>query len=152
MVLHQLTKLLQDKHIAYVSIPHSPTYTAQHTAEAAHIRSKDLAKTVIIKIEGELAMVVLPANRRLDLAWLRQKLACENLFLAREYEFAKKIPACEVGAMPPFGNLFGMKVWAISDLANCRDITFNAGSHDELIKISYHDWLELVHPIEINLH
>ncbi len=142
----RLKDFLDKEHVKYVTIAHSPAYTAQEIAELTHTPGKELAKTVIVKIEGELAMVVLPASEKVRLGHLRQTLGTENIELANEDEFEGAFPDCETGAMPPFGNLYGMSVFVDQTLREDEEIAFNAGSHDELIRLSYAEYERLVHP------
>jgi Ala-tRNA(Pro) deacylase len=137
---------LDKEHVKYVTIGHSPAYTAQEIAALAHIPGKELAKTVIVKVDEELAMVVLPASEMVRLDHLRESLGTEFVELAEEDEFKGEFPDCETGAMPPFGNLYGMKVFVDQSLREDDEIAFNAGSHDELIRLPYADYERLVHP------
>jgi Ala-tRNA(Pro) deacylase len=147
MPMQRLTDFLKRHHIDYSTIVHSPAYTAQQIAANAHVPGRILAKTVIVDCDGELAMVVLPANKRLDLAWFKEFTGFNNVKLAHEYDFVEEFPDCEAGAMPPFGNLYNMKVYVDKDLASDKEIVFNAGSHSELIKLAYQDFEKLVKPI-----
>ncbi len=137
---------LDSKGIKYVSILHSPAFTAPEIAHSAHVSGRDFAKTVIVMIEDEMAMVVLPASRRLVLSDLREMLDTSHVRLASEAEFKDRFPDCELGAMPPLGNLYGMKTYLSGELAEEREIAFNAGSHTEIIKLSYADFEQLVQP------
>jgi Ala-tRNA(Pro) deacylase len=142
----KLRRFLDEKKIKYVTISHSLAYTAQEIAASAHIHGKQLAKTVIVRIGSKLAMAVLPANFRVDLKKLGKACGTTGIDLAEEEEFADLIGGCALGAMPPFGNLFGMNVWVDRTLAEDEDIVFNAGSHTELIRLSYKDFERLVSP------
>ena len=142
----RLKEFLDKEHVKYVTIGHSPAFTAQEVAASAHIPGRELAKTVIVKVDGELAMVVLPASENVRLDHLREKLGTRDVELAREDEFKNAFPDCETGAMPPFGNLYGMKVFVDQVLREDEEIAFNAGSHDELIRLSYSEYERLVHP------
>ena len=142
----RLKEFLDKEHVKYVSIGHSPAFTAQEIAAAAHVPGKELAKSVIVKIDGELAMVVLPASEHVRLMSLRETLGARNVELADENEFEGAFPDCETGAMPPFGNLYGMKVFVSQALREDEEIAFNAGSHSELIRLTYADYERLVHP------
>ncbi len=146
MPVKKLKKFLDDHNIKYISISHSSAYTSQEIAAAAHIPGKEIAKTVIIKIDGKMAMAVIPGSYKADLNLLKEMLGVDNVRLASEYEFADKFPGCEIGAMPPFGNLFDMDVYAAGSLAEDEEIAFNAGSHTELIKLAYKDFERLVQP------
>ena len=151
MPVNRLKKVLNQNKIKYVCLSHSPAYTAQEIAESAHISGKEIAKTVIIKLDGTFAMVVLPASLMIDFSLLHEAFTATEIELANEDEFKGLFPDCEVGAMPPFGNLFGMHVYVAPELADDEFITFNAGSHTELIQMRYVDFEDLVQPQEMLL-
>ena len=146
MPVTKLKEYLDRQGIKYVSIRHSPAFTASEVAASAHVSGRDFAKTLIVKVEDEMAMVVLPANRRLLLGELRELLDSAYVRLASEAEFKSTFPDCELGAMPPFGKLYGMKVYIASNLADEQEIAFNAGLHTEVIKLAYEDFERLVQP------
>lgn len=146
MPVKKLKEFLDKEKIKYVSIVHSPAYTAQEVAASAHITGKELAKTVIVHLDKETAMAVLPANRKIILQDLREVTGADQVKFVPEDEFKKQFPDCETGAMPPFGNLYGMEVYAAAALAENEQIAFNAGSHTELIKLAYKDFERLVRP------
>ena len=145
----KLKSFLDENKIKYVSIKHSSAYTAQEIAAIAHIPGKDLAKTVIIKIDGKMAMAVLPASYKVSFDNLKVTLGVKEVRLAYEQEFIDKFPDCEVGAMPPFGNIYGMDVFVAESLAEDEEIAFNACNHTELIKMSFSDFEKLVKPKRI---
>jgi len=149
MPVTTLKQLLDKEKIKYVSIIHSTAYTAPEVAASAHIPGRELAKTVIVYLDGEMAMAVLPANRKVVLADLREMTGADQAKLVPEEDFKKRFPDCEVGAMPPFGNLYGMEVYVAASLAQNAEIAFNAGSHTEVIKLAYKDFERLVRPQEI---
>jgi Ala-tRNA(Pro) deacylase len=105
-----------------------------------------MAKTVIVKVDGRMAMAVLPASERVDLETLRAATGAARVSLATEQEFRTLFPDCEPGAMPPFGNLYGMDVFVAPHLADDPEIAFNAGTHTELIRLPFHDFARLVQP------
>lgn len=144
------TTLLKDflsaNGVAHTILPHSLAFTATSAAGAAHIRGKEMAKTVVVNLDGHLAMAVVPADRKVDLERLRQATGAVSAELAPEREFIGDFPGCEAGAMPPFGNLYGMEVYVEPHLAADREIAFNAGTHTELIRMAYKDFERLVHP------
>ena len=146
MITDSVRHYLDTNHIRYVTIEHSPAYTAQEIAASAHIRGKDMAKTVIVKVADKLPMVVLPASRRVHIDELQRITGSDDVRLAHEYEFERQFPDCEPGAMPPFGNLYGLDVYVDPDLAKDEAIAFNAGSHTELVSMKYGDFENLVHP------
>lgn len=146
MPLGRLKDYLDEKKIKYLIFQHSIAYTTPEIAALAHIPGKELAKTVIIKIDGKMVMAVLPASFRIDFKELKNALNAKTIELATEAEFEKYFADCEIGAMPPFGNLYQMDVYVAESLAEDEDITFNACSHRELIKLSYKDFERLVKP------
>lgn len=146
MSLKRLTEYLDINHVKYTELHHSPAFTAQQIAESAHIPGKELAKTVIVKLDGKLAMVVVASNDKVDLDAVKEASGAHKVELASEREFRDKFPECETGAMPPFGNLFGMDVYIDKHLAEDKKIAFNAGSHSELMWVPYDDFVKLVHP------
>ncbi len=100
----------------------------------------------MVKLNGEMAMAVLPASHKVDFDLLKEAIGASKVELASEEEFKDKFPECEVGAMPPFGNLFGIEVFVTESLAEDEEIAFNSGSHTELIRMSYKDFEALVKP------
>ena len=144
-----LKQYLDDQHVKYITIKHSKAYTAMEVAQSAHIPGKQLAKTVMVNIGDEMAMVVLPAPAHVNLEHLKKAVGSDDVEIASEWQFKDKFPDCEVGAMPPFGNLYDMKVFVTEELREDEEIAFNAGSHTELFKLSYGDFERLVKPIVI---
>ncbi len=151
MITDNIRLVLDNNHIRYVTIEHSPAFTAQEIAASAHIPGQEMAKTVIVRIGDRLAMVVLPASRRVSIEDLRRVTGTDDVRLAHEYEFERNFPDCEPGAMPPFGNLYGMDVFVDPLLTHDDRIAFNAGSHTELISMRYADFEALVQP-KVLLH
>jgi len=111
-----------------------------------HIPGRTMAKTVIVQLDGQMAMAVLPANRKVVLQDLRDITGCERVTFASEDEFKGRFPDCEIGAMPPFGNLYGMEVFVAETLSHNDEIAFNAGTHTEVIRMAYGDFERLVQP------
>lgn len=146
MPVKKLKDFLDSNKIKYVTIKHSPAYTAPEIAGSAHIPGKELAKTVIIKVDGKMAMAVLSASQRVSFDLLKKIIGASKIELASEQEFKRLFPECDVGAMPPFGNLYGMEVFVDESLSEDEEIAFNAGSHTELIRLAYKDFERLVKP------
>jgi Ala-tRNA(Pro) deacylase len=146
MPIKKLKEFLDTNNVKYVSITHSKAYTAQEVAASAHVPGRALAKVVIVELDGEMAMAVLPANRKVVLQDLREITGRDQVCFVAEEKFKDRFPDCEIGAMPPFGNLYGMTVYAAESLADNAEIAFNAGSHEEIIKLSYEDFARLVQP------
>jgi Ala-tRNA(Pro) deacylase len=146
MPVQRLKEFLDDHQVKYVVISHSRAFTTQEIAAATHIPGKELAKTVIVDIDGKTAMAVLPGSQKVDLALLRDALGAERVALAKEAAFKDHFPECDLGAMPPFGNLYGMPVYVAESLTEDEEIAFNAGSHTQLVKMAYQDFERLVQP------
>lgn len=151
MPAYKLKEFLDSHNVKYVSITHSRAYTAQEVAASTHIRGKEFAKTVMVKLDGKMAMAMLPATRKVDLDALKQAAGAQKAELATEQEFQYMFPGCETGAMPPFGNLYGMEVYADTSLREDEEIAFNAGSHTEVIRMAYRDFERLVNPKVANI-
>ncbi|MDZ7293809.1 MAG: YbaK/EbsC family protein [candidate division KSB1 bacterium] len=146
MPVKALKEFLDRHKVKYTTINHSTAYTAQEIAAAAHVPGKELAKTVVVKLDGKMALAVLPASQRIDFDRLKELAGAGKVELASEREFKELFPECEVGAMPPFGNLYGMEVYAARALSEDAEIAFNAGSHTQLIRLAYKDFARLVQP------
>lgn len=146
MPVKKMKDFLDSNGIKYVTFQHSPAYTAQEIAQSAHIPGKNLAKTVILKVDGKLAMAVIPASHHVDVESLRDTAQATTVELSSEQEFKDLFPDCETGAMPPFGNLYDMSVFVSEALAEDEAIAFNAGTHTELIGLAYCDFERLVQP------
>jgi Ala-tRNA(Pro) deacylase len=146
MPVRKLKEFLDREKVKYICITHSPAYTAQEVAASAHVTGRELAKTVIVKLDGEMAMAVLPANRKVIIQDLREVTGCDQVKFASEEEFKQRFPDCETGAMPPLGNLYGMEVFVAETLTANEEIAFNAGSHTEIMKLGFKDFERLVRP------
>ena len=146
MTGQKLFQFLYDNHVRYDVLKHPVAFTAQGIAHAAHVSGKMVAKTVIVKVDSRMVMMVLPARYRLNIDMLRSIFWTDRVELAREDEIARMFPDCEIGGMPPFGNLYGLEVYVSRELTRDRDITFNAGNHSELVRMTYTDFARMVHP------
>src|SRR2546425_7947122 len=146
MPVKRLKEFLDGHHVKYVTVSHSRCYTAQDVAESAHVPGRELAKTVLVRLDGSMAMVVLPAASRVDFDLLKQAAGAQHAELAGEKEFKDLFPECELGAMPPFGTLYGMETYASDRLREQEEIAFSAGSHSEIIRLSYGDFERLAKP------
>jgi Ala-tRNA(Pro) deacylase len=147
----RLEQFLHEQHTSYQTIHHARALTAQETAASAHIRGRLLAKTVMVNIDGRLAMVVLPAARRVHFGRLREATGAHDAALASESEFRDLFPDCEVGAMPPFGNLYGIEVYVDESLVTDDDIAFNAGTHTQVMRMPYREFERLVAPHHVHM-
>ena len=146
-----LQNYLDERRIDYTLINHPETFTAQETAQSAHIPGREIAKTVVVRIDGTAAMVVQPATSKIHLGKLKKLTGAESVCLADEQDLNEMFPDCDLGAMPPLGNLYGMHVYVGESLTHDEEIAFNAGSHTELIKLRYRDFESLVHPEVLDL-
>lgn len=146
MATKKLLAYLDENNIPYVVINHSSAYTASEIAASSHIKGQELAKTVIIRINGKMNLLVLPAKYKVNFKYLVQYTGSEYIELAKENEFSAMFPDCQPGAMPPFGNLYGMKTYLDKTLTYDEDIAFNAGNHRQLIRLKMNDFISLVKP------
>lgn len=146
MPCDKLLGFLAENGVDYELSQHPLSYTAQETADRVHVSGKQFAKTVMVKLDGRMAMVVLPAHERVSLSLFREVAGAQQVELADEGEFRSLFPDCDLGAMPPFGNLYGMDVYVEESLTGGDRIAFNAGSHTEVIRLPYRDFERLVQP------
>ena len=151
MPIKKVKDYLDNNNIKYVIISHSPAYTSLEVAASAHVPGNLLAKTVMVKIDGRMTMVVLPSSYKIDFNLLKELTTAKKIELADEDEFKSMFPNCEVGAMPPFGNLYKMEVYVAESLTKGEEIAFAAGSHSELIKLAYNDFKKLVKPVVLGM-
>jgi Ala-tRNA(Pro) deacylase len=147
MPVDALKTHLDENGVRYVVISHSIAYTAEDTARSAHVPEDAFAKVVMVRIDGDMAMVLLRASDKLDLHRLRHLADAGETHLADEVEFQGRFPGVEIGAMPPFGNLYGLDVYADEALARNERIAFNAGSHREIVQLAWDDFERLVQPV-----
>ena len=153
MLSTRIKSFLQENNVKYNVIKHSLAYTAQEIAQSAHIKGRELTKSVIVKIDGKLAMVIEPANLKVDLNALQHLTGAKKVSLANENDFEDAFPECETGAMPPFGNLYGLEVYEDDriSLGDNERMVFNAGNHAELLEIKHKDFERLVKPQRVHL-
>ncbi len=151
MPAKRMKQFLDDHHVQYEIISHSPAYTAQEIAAVAHVPGREMAKTVMLNVDGKMEMAVLPANERLDVKQVSDAMGADQVRLAREEEFKGLFPECETGAMPALGNLYGIEVLMSDSLAFEPRICFNAGTHEELVRMSRRDFEQLARPRVIHI-
>jgi Ala-tRNA(Pro) deacylase len=145
-VLKKLKDYLERNQVQYEVGYHERVYTSQEIAATMHVPGKELVKVVMVKADGKMVMLVLPASYRVDTKKLKKVLQCKRLAIAKEKDFEELFPDCEIGAMPAFGNLYNLEVWIDQVLAEDEFIVFQAGSHVETLKIKYSDYARLVNP------
>src|SRR3990170_343560 len=144
--LTRVKEYLDKEKVPYEHHIHRTAYTAQEVAAEEHVPGKMLAKAIILKVDDRLAMAVLPATARADLAALGASAGAKEVRLATEFEFTGLFPDCEVGAMPPFGNLYGLPVYVEEMIRRDPEIVFNAGTHQDTIRMKYEDFARLARP------
>ena len=145
-LLSRVKEFLDNQKVPYTHHVHRTAYTAQEVAAEEHVPGKMMAKTVIVKTGERLAMLVLPATARLDLDAARRLTGSKEARLASEIEFTGLFPDCDVGAMPPFGNLYNIPVFVDTVLTHDEEIVFNAGTHADAVKMKYSDFTALAKP------
>jgi Ala-tRNA(Pro) deacylase len=144
----RLKRYLDRAHAPYKTLPHHEAFTARQVAAESHVPERQLAKVLVLEEEGNgHLMVVLPAACRLDLNVLKHTAGRHRLSLVREDEMERLFPDCEVGAMPPFGQLYGMPVYVDSCLAEAPGIVFQAGNHHEVVRMDYPEYARLANPV-----
>jgi Ala-tRNA(Pro) deacylase len=148
MPCDKLLDYLTENGVDFELTEHPKAYAAQDVAHKAGVPGRAFAKTVLVKLDGLLAMAVVPAEHKVNFHMLREVAGAETISLATEDDFELRFPDCELGAMPPFGNLYGMRVLVDEHLRDTDIMVFNAGSHTEVITMPYADFLRLVEPLE----
>ncbi len=146
MACEKLLEYLDEHGVRYEQIKHPQAYSAQETADRARIPGREFAKTVMIKLDGNMAMAVLPAPEKVNFTLLQQSAGAETISLATEPDFHEMFPDCDLGAMPPFGNIYGLDVYVSGSMSDAERIAFPAGTHTELLCISYADFERVVQP------
>ncbi|MFC1481219.1 aminoacyl-tRNA deacylase [Candidatus Neomarinimicrobiota bacterium] len=147
----KLKAFLDSQKVKYVSCKHSKAFTASEVAASTHVPGREMAKTIMVLADGKMVMVVLPAPEYISMELLKYVTDAEEVHLASEQEFKDLFPDCEVGAMPPFGNLYDLETYVDATLTEDEEIAFNAGTHTEIIKMAYEDFHNLVEPKVVHL-
>ncbi len=147
----QITEFLDKSGVSYKVFEHRPVFSAQRLAQIEHEPGRFVAKPVIVKADGRFLMCVLPADAKIDLETLKGQLNAKSLELADEKDFVGLFPDCEVGAEPPFGNLFNLDTVMDKSLEKDDHILFRAGSHTKALRVNMADYRRLAHPRIFNL-
>ena len=145
-VTPRLQLFLDDAHVPYRTVRHSPAYPAQETAALAHVSGKRMLKCVMVRGDGRHYLVVTRADRKVDLEKCRRVLGAQRVEIEDENEFRRVFEDCELGAMPPFGNLWGIQTILDDEVPQGLEVAFNAGDHATLVEMAYDDFDRLVHP------
>jgi len=143
----KITDYLQSQNVQFETRQHPPAYTAQEVAAEEHVSGRTLAKAVVVRADDSYALCVLPAHRKLDMEKAAAALNAQQVFLADEMDLAKLFPDAEVGAEPPFGNLYNLPTVADNQLASEEFIIFQAGTHRQAIRMRFDDYRCLVNPL-----
>lgn len=146
-----LEDYLDEHGVTYVTLHHAAAYSAHELAATLHVADQELAKTVVVKADGVPVMVVLPANHRIDFHLLKEELKAKTVEMVAEDELSDFLPDCELGAMPPFGNLFGLPVYVARPLTADEEIVFNDGTFATAIRMGYRDFARLVQPTVVDV-
>lgn len=149
-VSKKIKDYLESKYVPYEVLEHETAFTALEIAEKQHLPGRCMIKSVIISADGQFVMCVLPAIHRIDFGKLKENLDANDVHLAEESEVAALFPDCEVGAEPPFGQLYDLRVYADKILEENNEIAFNAGTHTDMLRIKYRDFVKLTHPVVAN--
>jgi len=147
-----LNAYLDHERVHYDVLPHPEAFRALAIAQTLHTPGKEMAKVVIVKVQERFAMTVLPASWNVDLHRLRTVFATHRVRLATEDEIIGLFPDCELGAMPPFGNLYGLPVYVDQSLTEDEEIVFQAGTHSDAIRMRYWDFASLAFPVVEEFH
>lgn len=150
MLCPRLVTYLDENRVPYQTLHHSSDFTSQETAAHTRTPGREFAKTIALRIDDGYAVGVLPAHHHVDFEKLRRWTNAREIRLATEDEMRSLFPDCEVGAQPPFGNLYGVPVYVSAALAGDEHVTFNGGSHEDVIRMRYDDFASLVKPRVIN--
>lgn len=150
--LQRFQEYLDRHHVPYEVLGHQEAYTAPEIAHTLHVSGKMLAKVVMIKADERFVMAVLPSNWQVDFTHLKEVLEARHVRLATEDEFKGLFPDCDIGTMPPFGNLYDVPVYVDELLAEDEEIVFEAGAHFGAVKLRYQDFVDLVHPSIAEFH
>lgn len=145
-ISRRIRDYLDSQNVSYDCLIHPQAFTAQQVAHTLHVSGKRLAKTVLIDGDGRVVMAVLPASHRLNLHEFQALLGVKHLAMLPESELAKLFPDCELGAIPPFGNLYEIDVWLDRAVSDTEDIVFCAGTHVDCVRMKYSDYVSLVQP------
>jgi Ala-tRNA(Pro) deacylase len=142
----RLVSFLDENGVTFETLHYPLDFTAQEKAADTHTPGIEFAKTVLVQVDERYAMAVLPAHHRVDLERLRSLLGARRVRLAHEDETAPLFPDCDVGAEPPFGNLYEMPVYLASAMSDDRRITFSAGTHEHVIRMGFTEFRRLARP------
>jgi Ala-tRNA(Pro) deacylase len=145
-LLRKLKEILDENKVSYEVFNHALAYTAQEIAAKQHCSGNEMAKVVMLELDDALIMGVIPASRKISLSTVSKSVGAKTARLAMEDEFIGRFADCEIGAMPPFGNLFDVPVLVDPLLERDKYIYFNAGNHVQTVRMRYKDFARIVKP------
>ncbi len=145
-ISEKLKELLKEEKVKYEHVPHEEVYTTQEVAAVEHERGRCVIKTVVLKADGKFILAGVPAALKVDEDALAKLVAAKEVAVAEEQEFANLFPDCEVGGMPPIGNLYDLPLWLDKRLTECEHVVFNAGTHTDTVKMAYADYEKVAAP------
>lgn len=137
---------LDSNKVSYQPLSHPQAFEASNVAHALHVSEGQFAKAIVLRADGHRLMAVLPASQRLNMHELKEALGVKHLEMAPESELTKLDAECELGAFPPFGQLYGMEVWVDRNVARSEEIVFNAGTHRDVLRMKYSEYARLANP------
>jgi Ala-tRNA(Pro) deacylase len=140
-------QFLNQRHVAFETLDHRPTYNAQRLAQVVHVPGNEVAKAVLLQADDGYVLAVLPATRSVDLERAREAAGARTVELATEPECAECFPDCELGALPPFGSRYGLKTLVDRSLLEDEQIVFEGNTHHEAIRMKLRDYMELEKPL-----
>lgn len=146
MISTRLKQFLDDNGVGYDVMHHDPAFTAQQLAARLHVPGREFVKVVVVKLDGSFALAALPAPLRVNFKLLAQGAGAKKCQLASEAEFQQLFPDCELGAMPPFGNLYNLPTYVDQELTADENIVINAGTHAEALRLRFADFSRLARP------
>jgi len=137
---------LDSQNVPFEMLHHSQAFTAQEVAHSLHVSGKKCVKAVVARGDNKPVLVVMPASHRLNFQELKTALKAKQLEMLVESELVELFPDCDLGAVPPFGNLYGIAVWVDREVANAEKVLFCAGTHEDCIRMRYSDFAKLTLP------
>ncbi|MBI4566449.1 MAG: YbaK/EbsC family protein [Planctomycetes bacterium] len=143
---NRLRSYLDTERLPYEVVHHRPDYTAQQTAQDTATPGREFAKVVVVRLDGKPTILVLPAHHRVNFQKLHASTHAHEAVLCEESDLSRLFPDCDLGAEPPFGNLYGLPVIVSAALSTAHSMTFNAGSHEDAVRMMYLDFERVVKP------
>jgi Ala-tRNA(Pro) deacylase len=138
---------LDSRNVPYEALHHSQALTAQEVAHSLHVSGKRCIKAVVARRDNKPVILLVPTSHRLNFQELKSALKADHVELLVECELVELFPDCDRGAVPPFGNLYGMDVWVDRAVASAENLLVCAGTHEDCIRMRYSDFAKLTQPL-----